>query len=165
VPRYKFRLEDLAPLKSVLSRPEVQRILSRAVPVKLIQPAPADVEAVIDPLPIKLRTRENPGGVPLAEVNALVKQRVPGVSSVIVRDGSVLVAWERPPTPEMRAKVKTALTDRKAFQAIQDKVLEPPPSSQAELKAKLCSATTADDEWLRTFRRYYAATLAGEREE
>lgn len=165
MPRYKFRLEDLAPLRNVLNRPEVQRILSHAVPVKRIQPAPADVEVAIDPLPIKLRTRENPGGVPLAEVNALVKQRVPGVSSVIVRDGSVLVSWDRPPTPEMRAKVKKALTDRKAFQAIQDKMLKPPPATRAELKAKLCSAATPDDEWLRTFRRYYAAKLAGEREE
>jgi hypothetical protein len=163
VPRYMFKAEDLAPLRRVIERPELQRILSRAVPVKQFAPVPKAVDVVVERLPIRVRTRANPQGVPLGEVNALVKKRVPGVASVLVRDGSLLVSWKEPPTEEMRDRLSKALTDREAFKKIQDRLEKPPAPSEEVLKQKLLAATTTDDEWLRTFRTYQTKKLAAER--
>src|SRR5262245_57467931 len=127
-------MEDLAPLRRLIDRPDVQRITARIVPVKRFSPAPKAVETAVEPLPIPLRTRENPDGVPLGEVNALVKKRVPGVNSIIVRDHSVVVTWAEKPTDEMRAKLKAALTDEQAFQSIMDKEVREPP---VDLRDKL----------------------------
>ena len=162
MPRYVFTMEDLAPLTRVLGRPDVRRIAARAIPVKQFGAAPTSVEWVVDPLPIRVRTRDNPTGVPLGDVNDLVKSRVPGVRAVIVRDGSVLVTWDTSPTDEMRAQVKGALTDRAAFQAIQERALERPQVGEEDLRAKLLAPSTSDDEWLRAFRRYHTAKLAAE---
>lgn len=162
MPRYTFKPEDLLPLRNLIGRPDAQRILSRVVPVKVFEPPPAAVDVALDPLPVKLRTRNNPDGVPLGDVSALVKKRVPEVRSVIVRDGAVLVSWTKPPTADMRAKLKAVLADKKAFDDLHGKMREPPAMTDDELRAKLLANSTPDDDWLRLFRRYQVAKLAAE---
>ncbi|HEX7837470.1 MAG TPA: hypothetical protein VF469_08405 [Kofleriaceae bacterium] len=162
MPRYTFKPEDLLPLRNLLGRPDAQRILSRAIPVKVFDPPPAAVDVALDPLPVKLRTRNNPDGVPLGGVNTLVKERVPEVRSITVRDGAVLVSWTKAPTADMRAKLKAVLADKKAFEDMQSKTRDPPPMTDDELRTKLLANQTPDDEWLRSFRRYQVAKLAAE---
>ena len=159
MPRYMFKIDDLAPLSQILARPEAQRLLARAIPVKRYDPPPGAVEVIPDRLPVKLRTRDNPDGVPLGDVNILLKERVPGVRSMFVRDGSVLVEWNQKPTDGDRAKLRALLADTRAFQTLQDKVTRPPPLSDDELKAKLLSPRTSDAEWLRTFRSFQTTQM------
>jgi hypothetical protein len=162
VPRYIFKPGDLSPLRAFFARPDAQRILSRAIPVKVFNPAPKAVDAIFERLPVKLRTRNNPDGVPLGDVNALTKARVPGVRSVVVRDGTLLISWATPPTSAMRENLKAVLSDKKAFDDLQDKVRKPPPMSDDELRTKLLTTTSSDAEWLRLFRRYQMSKLSSE---
>jgi hypothetical protein len=160
VPRYIFTAADLVPLFRLIDRPDIRVMLSTAVPVKQFNVAPVAVEAIPDPLPVGVRSRDNPSGIPLGELDALVKQRVPGVSAVLVRNGSVLVAWSSPPTVEARASLKKTITDKKAIQAIVDKVNKPPAANDQDLKKQLLDANTSDADWLRAFRRFQTAQLA-----
>ena len=159
MPRYLFKIEDLAPLSTILARPETQRLLARAIPVKRYDPPPGAIDVILDRLPVKLRTRDNPDGVPLGDVNALLKERVPGVRSMFVRDNAVLVEWTQKPTDADRAKLRALIADTNAFQALQDKVTRPPPLSDDEIKTKLLSSKTSDAEWLRTFRSFQTTQM------
>lgn len=162
MPRYIFKPGDLLPLRDFFLRPDAARVLARAIPVKVFDTPPKAIDVAVEPLPVKLQTRSNPTGVPLGEVSALIKARVPGVRSVVVRDGTVLVSWAKPPTDEMRKRLQATLTDKKAFGELQDKVRKPPVLSDEELRGKLLTSTTSDEEWLQTFRRYQVAKLAAE---
>lgn len=160
MPRYQFTLKDLAPLRRILDRPDVQRIMSRAIPVKRFDAPPAAIEASFESLPIRVRSRGNPGGVPLGDVNAMVKKRVPGVRSIIVRDNSLVVSWDEPPTDEARAQLKAALSDKKAFQELHEREAKPAAATEEQLRAELLAADTSDEQWLRAFRRFHTAQLA-----
>jgi hypothetical protein len=159
VPRYLFKPEDLAPLRRILDHPVAQRILSRAIPLTQFDKPPAAVDWVTDPLPVSVQTRGNPRGLPLGALNEYLKKRVPGVRSVVVRDNSVLVTWDQPPTSEIQARLKAALTDGAALKRVVETTVAPAPASDAELKAKLLAPETPDDEWLRTFRQVQVAAL------
>src|SRR5262245_2197755 len=101
--RYRFTREDIEKhLGNIIQRPDAQRLLERVIPVKRFNRPPAALEQVPEDLPVKVRSRNDPDGVPLEEVAKLVKERVPGVRSVMVRDGRVIVAYEKKPTPELR---------------------------------------------------------------
>ena len=162
MPRYTFKPQDLLPLRDFFLRPDAARVLSRAIPVKVFDTPPQAIDVAVEPLPVKLQTRTNPDGVPLGDVNALVKARVPGVRSVVVRDGAVLVSWAKAPTAEMRASLKATLTDKKAFSDLHDKVRNPPVLTDDQLRDKLLAKTTTDEEWLQSFRRYQVAKLTVE---
>ena len=157
MPRYIFKMQDLAPLQQLLGRPDTQRILQRAIPVKRFETAPKAVEAVTYPMPVKLRTRDNPNGLPLGDLNKLLVARVPGVRSVILRDNALVVSWDKPPTDALRAQLETTLTDRKTLQSMVD-ARSAPPTDEDALK-QLQDESLPDAEWLKAFRRQQMLAL------
>jgi hypothetical protein len=162
VGRYIFTKQDLAPLSKILARPEAMRVAARAIPVKRMAKAPKMVDAVVAPLPVQLRTRGNPGGIPLGDVSSILKERVPGVSGVVVRDKQLLINWDHEPTPDERAQATKVLSDRALFEQKHPPPDKQPPVTDEQLKTRLLSADTPDAEWLASFRTYQTKKLAGE---
>ena len=67
MPRYRFTAKDLEPLAHLIGRPDAQRLLERAIPVKRFNPAPRKLEQVPADLPVKVQDRNHPDGLPLAD--------------------------------------------------------------------------------------------------
>lgn len=163
MPRYQFTARDLEPLKRLIGRPDAQRLLERAVPVKRFNPAPVKLEQVPLDLPVTLQDRNNPDGLPLADVTELVKKRVPGVRSLVVRDGRMLVAYDKPPTDAARAKLTALAADKPAFdKLVAKRRKEQETPDEDELRDTLLKPALDDVEWLKTFRRLQVAKLAAE---
>jgi hypothetical protein len=153
MPRYRFTADDLEPLRRLIDRPDAQRLMERAIPVKRFNPAPRRLEQVPLDLPVTVQDRNHPEGVPLADVAGLLKTRVPGVRSVMVRDGRLLVAYDEPPSEDARAKLTALARDKASFDALlakRRKEREAP--TENELRAKLLKEGLDDLEWLRVFR-------------
>jgi len=163
MPRYRFTASDLAPLTQLIGRPDAQRLLERAVPVKRFNPAPKALEQVPMDLPVTVQDRDHPDGLPLADVTALIKQRIPGVRSVLVRDGQVLVAYDQPPTDATRSALVALAQDKPTFDGlVAQRQKELGGATEGDLRNKLLQPGLDDLEWLKTFRLLQVSKLAGE---
>ena len=157
--RYKFTARDLEPLRAILQGPVVARALAAAVPVKHFD-APARHVEVVE-LPVAVRSREQPDGVPLQEILAAAKAASPTVRGLAVRGGAVVVIHDKAPSQPAQRRLRDLLGDR---QKLTELGRARPPNAPAgddadDLRRALLDETTPDAEWMRAFRRYAVQRL------
>jgi hypothetical protein len=156
--RYKFTARDLEPLRTFLQGPMVARVLAASVPIKHFEPPARQVEVV--ELPVAVRSRDQPDGVPLQDILAAAKAASPTVQGLAVRGGTMVVIHGSAPAPQARKKLRDLLGDRQKLTELR----APPtpvaaPAGADDLRRVLLDDATPDDEWMRAFRRYAVQRL------
>ncbi|MFI7128806.1 hypothetical protein ACIBQ1_24095 [Nonomuraea sp. NPDC050153] len=110
------------------------------------------------PLPVPVRGRGEPGGVPLEAILAAAQEVSPTVTGLAVSGGEVTVTHrERPPEAE-RERLRGLLGDPERLLALSPPSAAAQPSGN-ELLAVLRDEATPDAEWMRLFRRWAVAEL------
>jgi hypothetical protein len=156
--RYRYTPQDVKSLLPFLQGPMAARLLAAAVPIKHFEPPSRQVETV--ELPVAVRSRDQPDGVPLQDILAAAKAASPTVRGLAVRGGTVVVIHDRAPAPQARKKLRDLLGDRQKLTELRG-----PPTPEAaagegdDLRRVLLDDATPDREWLRTFRRYAVQRL------
>ena len=163
MPRYQFKAKDLAPFQRLLATPMAKRVLSRALPVKRLSGAkPTRFDDVPRPASIAVRSRAAPDGVPLHEVLAAVKQRVPAVTSLALRRGRFVVGHTGGDA-KIGDAVRAVLADARVVAQL-SRAPTRPDVIVAKLRQKVLDASLNDADWLKAFRAYTVATMSGVRE-
>lgn len=160
--RYIFTKKDLAPLRPFLDHPISRQLIEGVVPIKKVSAGPIHVERAEIELPVEVQSREAPNGVPLSEVLKVVREKVPGVKGLAVRQGRVSITYEREPSRADRTKIERILSNRKALEDLK-RPTEMPSMAEgpAALERVLKNPETPDAEWLRAFRTYAVQNLIG----
>ena len=165
MPRYEFTPHDLQRLSGLLSAPLVKEALSASVPVRKIAP-PGGPERDDVELPVEIRTREDPEGVPLSDVLAELQKESPSVTGVAVKGSRLIVTHGRLPTKAERKRFDALVDNPKKFRQrleprIRGREAAGRTDSAEDLVRVLRDDSTPDDEWLRAFRRYAVEHLIG----
>lgn len=165
--RYIFTKKDLEPLRPFLDHPVSRQLIAGVTPIKKVIGTPVHVELAELELPVEVQSREHPEGVPLSEVLKAVREKVPGVKGLAVRQGRVSITYEEAPSGADRTKIERLLSNRKSLEdlkrpkagptAIKATAAEGP----AALERVLKNSDTPDAEWLRAFRAYAVQNLIG----
>jgi hypothetical protein len=155
--RYKFTARDLEPLRSFLQGPLVARVLAAAVPIKHFEPPTRQLEVV--ELPVEVRSRDQPDGVPLQDILAAAKAASPTVQGLVVRGDAVVVIHGGAPAPQARKRLRDLLGDRQKLIELRGPVPPVAADDGGDLRRVLLDDATPDDEWMRTFRRYAVQRL------
>lgn len=156
--RYVFKAKDLEPLRTWLDQPLARQVLEAAVPVKRYEPGRQLTEEAIE-LPVRIQSREEPGGVPLHAILRAVKAEAPTVVGLTVRGDKVFLKHGAKPKAAEREKALKLLRDPKKLTALSQPPVKPPPAKGEDLEKLLLNEGTPDAEWLRAFRRYAVANL------
>ncbi|MGE5287149.1 MAG: hypothetical protein ACM3ML_08115 [Micromonosporaceae bacterium] len=155
--RYVFTEQDLEPLRPILQGPLIAQALAAAVPIKRFETPPGRVEEV--ELPVPVRSRDQPDGVPLERILEAAKAASPSVRGLAVRGGSVAVIHDGVPTAQQERRLRRLLGDQQTL----SKLREPPQSavtaSMGDLERVLLDQATPDAEWMQAFRRYAVEQL------
>jgi hypothetical protein len=125
----------------------------------------------IGPVPAGIAAQLGTPGASLGDVLALVKQRVPTATALLVRDGCLFVAYAEPPDDATAAAARAVLADERALAELAarpargDVPAAAAPGALAgaaagDLRAQLLDAALSDADWLRAFRRYQVALLS-----
>lgn len=166
--RYIFTKKDLEPLRRLFDNPAGRQLIEGTVPIKKIRGRPVHVETAEIDLPVEIESREAPEGVPLDEVLKAVREKVPGVKALAVRQGRVSITYDEAPSRADRTKIERLLSNRKGLEdlkrpagpvAIRMMAVKDPESLEEVLK----NQETPDAEWLRAFRAYAVQNLIGAR--
>jgi hypothetical protein len=155
--RYKFTARDLEPLRTILQGPVVARALAAAVPIKHFE-APARHVEVVE-LPVTVRSRDQPDGVPLEEILAAAKAESPTVRGLAVRGGALVVIHDKAPPQAARKRLRSLLGDREKLISLQPVHPIAAPDDADGLRRVLRDEATPDADWLRAFRRYAVERL------
>lgn len=179
--RHVFTAKDLEPLLGFLNTPLARDALARAVPIRRIGTPAGEVEII--ELPVPVRSRDEPDGVPLAVLMESVRRLTPDVTGLSVQDGVLRVTHGRPPTAAQRTRLHRLLGDANQLRRLVPAPPSPLPSPlptplptpppaplprppQAEAvsdEERLRDEALSDEEWLRAFRRYAVDHLIGPR--
>lgn len=155
--RYKFTAADLKSLRPILEGPLVRRALAAAVPVKRFE-APARHVDVLD-LPVAVRSRDQPDGVPLEDILAAVKAESPTVRGLAVRGGAVVVIHDKAPPAAAQKRLRALLGDRQKLIDLRRLTPVAAAGGAGDLRRVLLDDATPDAEWLQAFRRYAVEQL------
>jgi hypothetical protein len=163
VPRYQFKARDLAPFSRLLASPMAKRVLAKAIPVKRIPAGKAArfVE-VPSPGPIAVRSKATPDGVPLHEMLAVVKKRIPAVTTLALRRGR-LVVGHTGADAKVGDAVRALLADARVVAELTRQPTKPN-LTLTKLRQRVLDPSLGDAEWLKAFRAYTVATMSGVRE-
>ncbi|GEM_PF-6491200 len=159
--RYIYTKKDLEPLRPFLDHPISRQLIEGVTPIKKVTGAPLHVEMADIELPVAVQSRENPDGVPLSDVLNAVREKVPGVKGLAVRQGRVSITYEAEPSQTDRTKIERLLSNRKTLDALKRPPQTLAAESPAALERVLKNAETPDIEWLRAFRAYAVQNLIG----
>lgn len=164
MPRYEFTPHDLQRLSGLLSAPLVKDALAASVPVRKIE-RPGGPERDTVELPVEIRTREDPNGVPLADVLAELQKESPSVTGVAVKGSRLIVTHGRVPSKTERKRFDALVENPQKFrQRLEPRIRGAKGEREAsadDLVRVLRDDKTPDDEWLRAFRRYAVEHLVG----
>src|SRR5687767_4899950 len=114
MPRYEFTPHDLQRLSGLLSAPLVKDALAASVPVRKIERAGGPGRDTVE-LPVEIRTREDPDGVPLADVLAELQKESPSVTGVAVKGSQLIVTHGRPPSKAERKRFDALVENPQKF--------------------------------------------------
>lgn len=117
--------------------------------------------------PPGVATAPGSAGPDLSDVLALVRQRAPAVTGLVIRNGQLLVAYAEPPDESTRATARAALADEAALAELAARRAAQPAATAASttseaLRAQVLDDSLSDEAWLRAFRRYQVAQLTGD---
>jgi hypothetical protein len=110
------------------------------------------------PLPVTVRGRDAPDGVPLEEILAAAKAASSTVEGLVVRGDELTVIHGEQPTADQRDRLDRLLGDQEGLLAL-DRPAQREPTPAGALRAALLSADTPDADWLRAFRQWAVAEL------
>jgi hypothetical protein len=153
--RYKFKRQDLAPLRAFLDLPLARDVVGAAVPVKrLVRPELREETT----LAVDVLSREHADGVPLDAILREVQKTTPTATGIVARGGKVIITHSKAPKPQERDELQQLLGDAPKLQALRPQV-SPRRIAKKDVKAILLDDATPDAEWLQAFRRYAVDTL------
>ena len=159
--RYIFTKKDLEPIRKLFDNPISRKLIEGTSPIKKVTGKPAHVETAEIELPVEIQGRENPEGVPLSEVLKAVREKVPGVRGLAVRQGRVSITYGEVPSRADRTQVERLLINRKGLEDLKRPELRRMAQGPEGLEQILKSAETPDAEWMRAFRAYAVQNLIG----
>jgi len=109
-------------------------------------------------LPVPVRGRDEPDGVPLEAILAAAQEIAPTVQGAAVRGSELELVHTSEPTAEQRDALAGLLGDGDRLRALDTAGPEPALAGDA-LRNVLLDAGTPDAEWLRAFRRWAVSEL------
>jgi hypothetical protein len=156
MPRYRFTSKDLQGLAPLLEHPVVKEGLKHVRPVKHF--APARRVNKLQSLPVRVRSRDAPDGVPLDKILKAVQAEVAGVTSIVVKLGRVVVKRTGPRDEAADLKIRQFLMDKKKLELLKSprSPVEDAVESgrRVDLERALVESETSDSDWLVAFRAY-----------
>jgi hypothetical protein len=109
-------------------------------------------------LPVPVRGRDEPDGVPLEAILAATRDIASTVQGAAVRGSELELVHSSEPTTEQRDALASLLGDEDRLRALG--TAQPEPALAGEtLRDVLLDAGTPDAEWLRAFRRWAVSEL------
>lgn len=160
MPRLQFTADHLAILAPALQHPVVQSLVAVARPIKVFEGAtPVLRRVVVAPPSVTFRTAATPTGIPMHGLLQYLQGVSPQVGGVSLRSGALTVAYSSPPDQATQDKVNAALADQAGLGVLAGQWAQK--DDPASLRTRLLDGNLADAEWLKLFRQYQVAQLAG----
>lgn len=181
MPRRTFTARDLKPFRKAAEKileeePDAALVASAARPFKRRIRKPEHVERRRERLPVEIRSKDRPDGVPLQAIAREARKEVPSLRGISARGGGVSLKFERPPSEEERKKLDSLFSDTsrleglgsppvraRAAEAMAARPAEAMAVRPAELQRDpeevLHDPESSDAAWLRAFRRYAMENL------
>ncbi len=167
MPRRTFKPKDLAPLRRITEQvlekePDAAVVVSAAAPFKRRIPKAPHEARVQMKLPVDLRSKDEPQGVPLHAIAREARKEAPGLSGISVTPGGVSLKFKKEPSAEERGRIEALLNDSNRLEG-----LRPPPTVRPlrpgltgptapgeEIPSALHDPEASDTEWLGAFRQW-----------
>lgn len=159
--RYVFTGRDLEPLRPILEEPVIAQALAAAVMIKQFQARGTRQDEV--ELPVPVRSRDQPDGVPLDRILEAAKAASSTVQGLAMRGGTAIVIHDGTPTAQQQKRLRQLLGSQEKLNELNEPSPPPPaagaPEGAGDLKQLLLDQATPDAEWIRAFRRYAVEQL------
>ena len=156
--RHEFTAADLAPLRPLLASPLAQMYLTAAVPIKSFAPPGQHVEEV--DLPVDVRGRDTPDGVPLEEILAAAREVTPTLEGLVLRGDRLLAVHRSRPEPRDQERFHELMADQGRLLTLRRSRSRSAPTDGGpadvgdDVRRALLDEETPDAEWLRGFRQW-----------